>query len=491
MKYQNPVLRGFHPDPSICKVGDTYYLVTSTFEFLPGLPVYQSKNLLNWQLVSHVIDKSTANHYPYGNLKNSLGAFAPTIRFHDGVFYIVCAFVPKGTFIVKTRNPSQGWSQPIWIKEGMGIDPSLTFLNDKCYLQITEAGKIMQFLLDPDTGRILSEEKIISCGTGGRDPEGPHIYYQFGKFWLLLAEGGTRSGHMVTMQVADNIDGPYHSVLNNPILTNRNYKNELQCVGHADIVQIDEERFCLVALATRQPPHIHRTLLGRETILLPVNWDANKIEVNKKEKIGNATVNVTAPLKTNLQSHSEEYFGADNLLSVAGLPDYQLVKDELTLKANMLPLKVSQVSQLAPSFIGFAQTEFKGEFSFGLKVEGLSNNLAGLTVYKDDAHYFAVLYNNEQNIIQISKRDSDLKIEQNLKVKLRGTTIKFILKMRQENYCVILMDDETEIAKTSMLTRHFTNEVSDSPFTGVVIGLRAIGQNSVKFHSINLRYENL
>ena len=296
MKYQNPVLRGFHPDPSICKVGDTYYLVTSTFEFLPGLPVYQSKNLLNWQLVSHVIDKSTAKHYPYGNLKNSLGAFAPTIRFHDGVFYIVCAFIPKGTFIVKTRNPSQGWSQPIWIKEGMGIDPSLTFLNDKCYLQITEAGKIMQFLLDPDTGRILSEEKIISCGTGGRDPEGPHIYYQFGKFWLLLAEGGTRSGHMVTMQIADNIDGPYHSVLNNPILTNRDYKNELQCVGHADIVQIDEERFCLVALATRQPPHIHRTLLGRETILFPVNWDANKIEVNKKEKIGKATVNVTAPL---------------------------------------------------------------------------------------------------------------------------------------------------------------------------------------------------
>ena len=130
---------------------------------------------------------------------------------------------------------------------------------------------------------------------------------------------------------------------------------------------------------------------------------------------------------------------------------------ELALKANMLPLKVSQVNQLAPSFIGFVQTEFKGEFSFGLKVEGLSNNLAGLTVYKDDAHYFAVLYNNEQNIIQISKRDSDLKIEQNLKVKLRGTTIRFILKMRQENYCVILKDDETEISKTSMLTRHFTN----------------------------------
>lgn len=491
MKYQNPVLRGFHPDPSICKVNDTYYLVTSTFEFLPGLPVYQSKDLLNWRLVSHVIDKSTAKHYPYDNLKNSFGAFAPTIRFHDGVFYIVCAFIPRGTFIVKTRNPSQGWSQPIWIKGGTGIDPSLTFLNDKCYLQMTEDGKIMQFLLDPDSGKILSEEKIISYGTGGCDPEGPHIYYQYGKFWLLLAEGGTRSGHMVTMQVADSIDGPYHSVLNNPILTNRDYKNELQCVGHADIVQIDEERFCLVALATRQPPHIHRTLLGRETILLPVNWDANKIEVNKKEKAGKATVNVDAPFKTNLQVHSEEYFDTDNLLSVAGLPDYQLVKNKLTLKANMLPLKMSQVSRLAPSFIGFAQTEFNGEFSFCLKVEELSNNLAGLTVYKDDAHYFAVLYNDEQNIIQINKRDSDLKIEQNLKVKLKGATIRFILKMSQENYCVILKDGKTEITKTSMLTRHFTNEVSDSPFTGVVIGLRVIGQTDVKFHSINLRYENL
>ena len=490
MKYQNPVLRGFHPDPSICKVGDTYYLVTSTFEFLPGLPVYQSNDLLNWRLVSHVIDKSTAKYYPYSNLKNSLGAFAPTIRFHDGIFYIVCAFVPRGTFIVKTRNPTQGWSQPIWLKGGTGIDPSLTFLNDKCYLQMTEAGKIMQFLLDPDTGKILSEEKIISYGTGGRDPEGPHIYYQYGKFWLLLAEGGTRSGHMVTMQVADNINGPYHSVKNNPILTNRNYKNELQCVGHADIVQIDQERFCLVALATRQPPHIHRTLLGRETILLPVNWDANKIEVNKNEKISKATVNVAAPLKTNLQSHSEEDFTADNLLSVVGLPHYQLVKDELTLKANTLPLKMSQVSQLAPSFIGFAQTEFNGEFSFCLKTEELRASLAGLTVYKDDTHYFAVLYNNEQNTIQIGKRDSDLKIEQKLKVKLKGKIIRFILKMRQENYCVILKDNETEIAKTSMLTRHFTNEVSDSPFTGVVIGLRAIGQTDVKFNSINLRYEN-
>ena len=355
---------------------------------------------------------------------------------------------------------------------------------------MTEAGKIMQFLLDPDTGKILSEEKIISYGTGGRDPEGPHIYYQYGKFWLLLAEGGTRSGHMVTMQVADNINGPYNSVKNNPILTNRNYKNELQCVGHADIVQIDQERFCLVALATRQPPHIHRTLLGRETILLPVNWDANKIEVNKNEKMGRATVNVAASLKTNLQSHSEEDFTADNLLSVVGLPHYQLVKDELTLKANTLPLKMSQVSQLAPSFIGFAQTEFNGEFSFCLKTEELRASLAGLTVYKDDTHYFAVLYNNEQNTIQIGKRDSDLKIEQKLKVKLKGKIIRFILKMRQENYCVILKDDETEIAKTSMLTRHFTNEISDSPFTGVVIGLRAIGQTDVKFNSINLRYEN-
>lgn len=306
MEYQNPILRGSHPDTSICKVNDVYYLVNSSFEFLPGLPVYQSKDLVNWDLISHGIDESNVDAYPYSNLKNSLGIFAPTIRYHKGCFYIICTFVPKGTFIIKTTNPDQGWSKPLWLNINfMGIDPSLTFIGQDCYLQMTNGeGAIVQCKIDLSTLEVLTEPKIISYGTGGRDPEGPHIYYKFDKYWLMIAEGGTREGHMETMQVSDNIYGPYHPVRNNTILSNRDYKGELQCVGHADLVEVNKNKFELVALSVRQPKHVHRNLLGRETILLPVDWNKNGIWINTMNKEGKATINLSQPISVEKQARN-------------------------------------------------------------------------------------------------------------------------------------------------------------------------------------------
>lgn len=290
MNYQNPILRGSHPDPSICKVGNNYYLANSSFEYLPGLPVYESKDLVNWKLVSFGIDQSNVDAYPYNKIKNSMGMLAPTIRYNDGIFYMICTFAMAGTFIIESSDIRKGWSKPHWIKDVEGIDPSIIFVNDHCYLQMTTSTEIYQCKINPHTGEVLSDFCVISKGSGSRDPEGPYVYYQFGKYWLLIAEGGTCEGHMVTMHVADSILGPYKPVDNNPILSNRDYKGELQCVGHADIVEIEKGKFELVALAVREPKHVHLNLLGRETILLPVGWNEKGITVNSDNKEGNATL---------------------------------------------------------------------------------------------------------------------------------------------------------------------------------------------------------
>lgn len=491
MKYRNPILRGFHPDPSICKAGNSYYLVNSSFEFLPGIPVYKSEDLINWQLVSHVIDQNRLQYYTYSNLKNSFGIFAPTIRFNKGIFYIACAAVPDGLFIVETKDPIKGWSQPHWIKTSFGIDPSLTFIKDKCYLQMTKEGKIIQFPINPHSGEITGKQEVISFGTGGRDPEGPHVYHQFGKYWLLLAEGGTREGHMATMQVANNIHGPYRKLENNPILSNRNYKGILQCVGHADIVETGKNNFELVALATRQPLHVHRTLLGRETILLPVEWNDQGIKVNQPNRLGNATLLLDDPIKNEYQNFENEKLCSNNFISLAGFTQFGYKNDSLALLANMSPLLLPKTGQSAPSFLGFSQAEFSGTFSFVIRPKELSHLKCGLAIYKDDHHIFETLYDCDKRQFLVNKQDSDLK---NIFHKDGGlndniSQLEFILHMSEDKYLMVVKNEKRVILQESMLSRHFTNEVSDSPFTGVVIGFRAIGKVTAKFHFIKLRYE--
>src|SRR5690349_14590841 len=129
----NPILPGCYPDPSVCRVGDTYWLVTSTFEYFPGLPVFRSTDLVTWEQVGHVIDR--ADQLDYQGVRYSQGLFAPTIRHHDGVFWVVCTMVgspegvPGGNFVVTATDPAGPWSDPVWLDED-GIDPSLFFDDD-------------------------------------------------------------------------------------------------------------------------------------------------------------------------------------------------------------------------------------------------------------------------------------------------------------------------------------------------------------------------
>ena len=195
MKYTNPIIPGFNPDPSICRVGEDFYLVTSTFEFFPGVPIYHSKNLVNWELINYCLTEDS--QLPLEDAVVSKGIYAPTIRYQDGVFFMTTTNVSTGGhFIVHTKDVYGKWSEPAYVDQG-GIDPSLFWDDDgTCYFVsngLDENDKVSIYLcqVNPFTGEKYTETKLISYGCGGRYPEAPHIYKRNGYYYLMLAEGGT------------------------------------------------------------------------------------------------------------------------------------------------------------------------------------------------------------------------------------------------------------------------------------------------------------
>ena len=236
--YQNPVISGMHPDPSVCRVGDDFYLVNSSFQFFPGVPIYHSKDLVNWEQIGNVLNRPSQLYLK--DAASWAGIYAPTIRYHEGTFYMITTNCSdKGNFIVHTTDPAGEWSDPIWLKQG-GIDPSLYFEDGKCYLVSNPTDCIYLSEIDPKTGEQLSESKALWTGTGGRYPEAPHIYKKDGWYYLLISEGGTEMGHKVTIARSKNIDGPYSPNPSNPILTHIDQQaqsNPIQGTGHADLVQ--------------------------------------------------------------------------------------------------------------------------------------------------------------------------------------------------------------------------------------------------------------
>lgn len=287
--YRNPVLPGFQPDPSIVKVGTDFYLVTSTFSWFPGLPIYRSDDLVNWQLIGHAIDRP--GQVNFSGLGTNRGLFAPTIEHHGGKFWIVNTCIEcGGNYAITADRPEGPWSDPIWLGFG-GIDPSLVFGEDgKAWIVYNDAppgeplyeGHRAIWLqgFDPVAMKMLPDRKLLI--NGGLDlaqkpvwAEGPHIYRVDGWYYLMAAEGGTADQHSQTIYRSRSIEGPYEAGPINPILTQRTLDPErpdrVEATGHADIVRLDDGTWWEVFLATR-PFAGQSTLLGRETYLLPVRW---------------------------------------------------------------------------------------------------------------------------------------------------------------------------------------------------------------------------
>jgi len=288
-QYENPILPGFYSDPSITRVGDTYYLINSTFAYFPGIPVFQSKDLVDWRQIGDAINRP--DQLDFSGLGTSRGVFAPDISFKDGVFYIVNTCVDcRGNFLITATDPAGPWSDPIWLNID-GIDPSLFHDDDgKSYLvnngspegtPLYEGHRaiwVQQFDLKTRT-LVGPRNQIVNGGVDiTKHPqwiEGPHILKRDGVYYLIAAEGGTGEDHSEVVFRATTPLGPYQPYSDNPILTQRdldpNRPRPVTSSGHADLVQTAAGAWWAVFLAT-QPyaPGLYNT--GRETFLAPVIW---------------------------------------------------------------------------------------------------------------------------------------------------------------------------------------------------------------------------
>ncbi|MCR6107745.1 glycoside hydrolase family 43 protein [Salipaludibacillus agaradhaerens] len=295
--YRNPVLPGFYPDPSICRVQDDYYLVTSSFNYYPGVPIFHSKDLVNWCQIGHVLDRPSQLNLD--GTPCSRGIYAPTLRYHAGTFYMITTFVVSQTgarknFYVTATDPAGPWSDPYWLTDAPGIDPSLFFDDDgKVYYTGNrrpptgqDYPKHMEIWLqevDLQKGDLIGEKMSLWDGAMKQNhaQEAPHLYKLFSYYYLMIAEGGTGFTHSVTMARSKNITGPYEVCKTNPILTHRHLGRDypITNIGHADIVDTQKGDWWMVCLGTRPYGGSHRNL-GRETFLVPFVWEDNWPVVN-------------------------------------------------------------------------------------------------------------------------------------------------------------------------------------------------------------------
>ena len=292
--FYNPILPGWYSDPSVCTNGEgDYFLVTSTFTYFPGVPIFHSKDLVNWKQIGHVLNRASQLVNMEGQ-KVSGGIFAPAISYnpHNKTYYMVTTNVGAGNFFVKTQDPFGEWSEPIMLPEVGGIDPSFFFDEDgKAYIVNNDEApdnkpeysghrtiRIQEF--DVKTDKTIGPRKIlVNKGAQPADKpiwiEGPHLYKINGKYFLMSAEGGTGNWHSEVIFRGDSPMGKFLPWKNNPILTQRHLNsdrpNSVTCAGHADLIQTKEGDWWAVFLACR-PINNQFENLGRETFMMPVKW---------------------------------------------------------------------------------------------------------------------------------------------------------------------------------------------------------------------------
>lgn len=274
-----PIISGFHPDPSICRVGDSYVLASSSFEYAPGVPIHRSDDLVSWTLVGNALTRPE-QLAPSAGEKRS-GIYAPTLRHHDGRYWLITTDTSqpmRGQLLVTAERPEGPWSDPVFVGGGIGIDPDLVWDEDGvCHLSWRsfhpDLNGVAIVAVDPATGELLGQPRLLWEGTGLAHIEGPHLY-RIGDWWyLLVAEGGTERGHAVSVARSRTLAGPFEPGPANPILSHRSTDHPVQNTGHADLVELADGSWAVVYLGVRPrgvTPSFH--VNGRETFLAGVDW---------------------------------------------------------------------------------------------------------------------------------------------------------------------------------------------------------------------------
>ena len=528
-KFSNPIIRGGYPDPSICKVGDTFYLVNSSFEYFPGLPIHKSKDLINWELIGYGLNRksqvdSTVNLV---DVQSNGGIHAPTIRYKDGVYYIITTNVyydekekkaEMVNFIITAKNPAGPWSDPIHILGAPGIDPDLFFDDDgKVWYvgnQMPEnpnfdgEGEIWLQELDINEFKLVGEKHLLWRGAcGGVWAEGPHMYKKDGRYYLLIAEGGTSFNHAVMVALSDNIEGPYISNPRNPIITSRHlsYDNWVNSTGHGDIIQLDDGRNYMVLLGIRN--QIERgSNMGRETFLAPVTWEREPFEWKETKHLWPVVSPKTGRIELsndlvfnnsiqNIETSFKDNFESDNLNLKWNFRRYPIENifhlDKKNQRLNLIchPNKIKERGRAA--LLGFKQTESSFEYLTQMHFEPNTNGSeAGISFFQKDDNYinFTLIKEDSKHYLQAYVvKNGELIFTKKEHLEQFKDQIKFKVIANKEVYKLYFSTQGTYFSLFATLDG---SSLKSNGYTGVHLGLYATSNGKETKDSASFDYVN-
>ena len=501
----NPVIAGFYPDPSVVRVGEDYYLATSSFEYFPGVPIFHSRDLVNWTKIGHALTRMEQLNLT--NRKSSAGIFAPTIRYHEGTFYMITTDVGGiGNFFVTAKDPAGPWSDPIKVPYG-GIDPSMTFDDDgRVYVTVQQGwGKeshIIQYEINPQTGEALTEPRRIWDGDGGVWTEAPHLYKINGMYYIMSACGGTSYDHREIIGRSKDPYGPFEPCPY-PILTHKDTPDDpLQCLGHADLVDDVNGNWWVVFLGTRPVNGKGGyTVLGRETFLAPVTWneDGWPMVDNNEGIVQELMTSDRLPVPSDsATSHSEGDaeipFPVDwGFLRTYDRDRYQVSEDgkRFTLVGNEHSLD----NDGAATFTSLRQTarsmRFASKVSFAPASE---DEVAGIAARLNNRGHFSLTLQQKDGamVVQAVVRNGEERYEATLP--WNGQTA--YLEIRSDEgayYCTASEDGSTWQDIPLEIKAEWLTQERNGGFTGVCIGLYVSGNGRSETAAANfsdVQYEN-
>lgn len=508
--YNNPILSGFYPDPSICRVDDNYYIVNSSFAYFPGLPIFHSRDLVNWKQIGHAMNRPEQLGLKGAGV--SRGLFAPTIRYHKGVYYIICTLIDKGgNFVITANDPRGPWSNPTWLKEVNGIDPSLYFDdNGKAYVLFNSIPPnnipahdghrtIRMFEFDEANLKVTGEEKLLI--NGGTDMakkpvwiEGPHIFKKDGWYYMICAEGGTGYNHSEVVFRSKAVDGPYIAYEKNPILTQRQLdparKNPVTTTGHADFVETKDGKWVAVFLGCRPYEGDHYNI-GRETFMVPVQWKdgwPHILEGNEEVKYKYPVPVPSLTKKLNNAFGGNAYFstGFDTekiddrfmFLRTVTQPWYSLSEKKGWLRINLQ--KEPCGGKANPSFVAFRQQNHKSTATTSLEFSAASENeKAGIAVFQNESHFYYLCrsVSNNKPVVQLyqSTKDSNMTLIVARNLDMAGKELGLRIEARNSDYYFYFSTDGKNwiyMTKEGMDAKFLSTKTAGG-FVGAVYALYA------------------
>ncbi|WP_211750397.1 glycoside hydrolase family 43 protein [Paenibacillus sp. Marseille-Q4541] len=480
MKYNNPVIPGFYPDPSVCRVGEDYYLVNSSFAYFPGIPIWHSKDLVHWRQLGYCLTRESQLQLEKSGVSG--GVWAPTIRYHQGRFYMVTTNQDYGGhFYVWTNDPSGDWSDPIYVDQE-GIDPSLYFDEDgKVYFTSTgtQSGMgIYQCEIDIETGTKLSESRLIWSGTGGKFPEGPHLFKRNGYYYLMCAEGGTEYGHMETIARAKTPYGPFESGPMNPILSHRSLGHPIQATGHADLVEAHDGIWWAVFLGIRPVGYPPRHHLGRETFLAPVHWSEDGWPMIGNNGVVELEMEAETLSPVYWENNSEiDHFDEPslgmhwNFLRNSEKVDWSLSERPGWLALNGRSVQLKERTG-TPALIARRQQHWNCEVSVKMEFQPAEGADAGLTVFMDDSYHYALGLTmlDGRHFVTLKRQVGSISDEK-ISLPVLGNVIELKIRALPDKYQFYYQGNDHEWNLLGEAETHLLSTEVAGGFTGVFFGM--------------------